>query len=213
MTDRDDLQRADQRGDDTDEPWPGDDPWRATATRPAGTAPGRGMSGPVGRLVTRYRTARLSTRVTVDITAAAAVMAVAAGAATMLPDEPSPAIVSTRSTTVVTVSTTGPPAGTTPTTARRTPEPARPATRPPRRADATPQSTPSGQRGARGPDDPSGARTRPARPAYPDCLPAWLDGAAPLRPGDPGYSADLEDDDGDGIVCERGRSADWGGRN
>ena len=34
-----------------------------------------------------------------------------------------------------------------------------------------------------------------------NCTEAWNAGAAPLRRGDPGYSADL-DRDGDGVACE-----------
>ena len=211
MTNPYDLRRTDHRGnDDTRTPWPGDDPWGGRPGDPRRAGPSRAVTGPLGGLIRRYRTARLGTRVTVDVTAAAAVMAVVASAASVLPDGPRPAVVSTRSTTVVSVSTTAPATGVAPTTARRAPEPPSPTTERPG-AGATPQATSPGPGGKRGAEGPSHSRARPSLPPYPDCLPAWLDGAAPLRPGDPGYSADLEDEDGDGILCEHGRSDVWGG--
>ncbi len=189
-------------------------PWDDDVDEPRHGAPERRpLRDLVDWVVWRYESARLGTRVMIDVVAAVLVMAVVVAGALLLRDDPSPATVSsagpsttaraTSTAPTVASTTTAPPATAPPTTVPPTttttrPRPtttvAPPPTAPPTTAAPTPPPAPPTTAG----------RTTP----YRSCDDARRAGALPLFEGEPGYARDL-DRDRDGEACEPGDQWGW----
>jgi hypothetical protein len=146
----------------------------------------------------RYTSAPLWARISVDLVAAAAGLALLAGLLLVLRPEGTteqagagePVVVATVPTTTSTTSTTlATKAASTATTALPTTTTVPPPT------TTTPPEVP--------PPTPPPAPPTTEPPRYRNCLEALFDGALPLREGDPGYGRHL-DRDGDGEACEFG---------
>lgn len=182
-------------------------PWYDDEGEPHHAAPRRRtLRDLVGEASFRYQTARLGTRVAIDVAGAVTVMAVVVGAAVLLLRDPGPSNIATAgpTTTSTTVATTVPTTTTTvasttvpPTTASTTTT-----TRPP--ATTTTTVPPA-------PEVPAPPPTSPpttAEPSYRSCDEARRAGATlPIPAGAPGYRRSL-DPDRDGLACEADED-DW----
>jgi hypothetical protein len=187
-------------------------------------ATGGSVRGAFGGLAWRYRSAPMSARVAIDVSAAVLVLALLLGAAVALrspggPDqaESAPSDATTSTVGGAAGGVGGPlPTGSeavAPTSTSTTPATTRPATSAPATTRTTVAPTvttpatspPTTARRPPGPPAPTTTTTGPPdpEPHYRTCLDAWRAGALPLFEGEPGYSRRL-DDDGDGQACEFG---------
>lgn len=175
-----------------------------------GGDPGEGpLRRAAGEVAWRYRSAPMWFRVAVDVSVAALVLAVVAGAALALrgsrPSDEVGAFVAPTSTTVGPAGPTSAPVplGGSTTTSSTTTTTVRPTTTiPPTTTTVAPTTTAP-------PPSSTTTTTRPRNgppgqtPHYDNCFQAWRAGALPLNRGDPGYGPHL-DDDNDGVACEWG---------
>ena len=183
-------------------------PWYDDEGEPHHAAPGRRtLRDLVGEASFRYQTARLGTRVAIDVAAAVTVMAVVVGAAVLLLRDPGPSNIATAgpTTTSTAVATTVP---TTTTTVASD-------------DGAADDGVHHHDDAAPGHDHDDGPRPRPrsrrrprprrpprAEPSYRSCDEARQAGATlPIPEGSPGYRRSL-DPDRDGLACEADED-DW----
>jgi Excalibur calcium-binding domain len=166
-----------------------------------------GVRAAAGDVVWRYRSAPLWIRVTADICVAVLAIGLIVGVSLALHSESTPerasasgATTTSAPTTTTLAPTTLAPATTLPPTTEASPRTTTASTVP---ATTVPPTTTAATRPAPPPTRPPTTPTTQPAVRYHNCFDAWRAGALPLHRGDPGYSANL-DDDHDGNACEPG---------